>query len=93
VKQKIFIFPKISILSPFSVLGDLSPGVKQARHEADHTPPPGAEVKNACSYASMPTHAYTRYTGTTSFLNFTLFLFLSHNLFRFSIFEAEIPNM
>jgi len=35
-------------------VGDLSPGIKQLGHEADHTLPSGAEVKNACSYASMP---------------------------------------
>jgi hypothetical protein len=52
------------------VLGNLLPGVKQSRHKADHTPPSGAEVKSACSYASMPTHAYIRYTGTTSFVYF-----------------------
>jgi len=53
------LFPIISILSPSWVLGDLSPGIKQLGHEADHTPPSGAEVKNAFSYATMPTQAYT----------------------------------
>jgi hypothetical protein len=34
----------------------LSLGVKRPGHEADHSPPSSAEVKNACSYTS--THQY-----------------------------------
>jgi hypothetical protein len=35
-------------------LGALSPGVKQSGHEADHSPPSSAEVKNVWSYISIP---------------------------------------
>jgi hypothetical protein len=33
-----------------------SPGVKRPWHEADHSPPASAEVRNAWSYASTPPH-------------------------------------
>jgi len=36
------------------VPGDLSLRIKQPGHEADHSPPSSAEVKNACSYTSTP---------------------------------------
>jgi hypothetical protein len=35
--------------------GTTSPRVKQPKHEADHLPPPIAEVKNACSIPTLPT--------------------------------------
>jgi hypothetical protein len=34
--------------------GTLSVGVKRPVREADHSPPPSAEVKNACSCTSTP---------------------------------------
>jgi len=36
------------------VPGIRTPGVKRPRHEADHSRPSSAEVKNACSYTSAP---------------------------------------
>jgi hypothetical protein len=36
------------------VLGVLSLGIKWPVHEADHSPPSSAEVKNAWSYTSIP---------------------------------------
>jgi len=36
------------------VQGALSPGVKRSRREADHSPPPSAELKNTWSYTSTP---------------------------------------
>jgi hypothetical protein len=36
------------------VPGALSLGIKQPGHEADHSPPPSAEVKNVWSYTSTP---------------------------------------
>jgi hypothetical protein len=30
------------------------PGLKRPEREADHSPPPGAEVKNAWRYTSTP---------------------------------------
>jgi len=36
------------------VPGALSLGVKQLGHEADHSPPSSAEVKNMWSYTSVP---------------------------------------
>jgi hypothetical protein len=35
------------------VMGALSPGVKQLGHEADHSPPTNAEVKNTWIYISI----------------------------------------
>jgi hypothetical protein len=35
-------------------IGGSSPEEKQPRHEADHSPPSSAEVKNAWSYTSTP---------------------------------------
>jgi hypothetical protein len=40
------------------VLGALSLGIKQLGHEADHSPPPSAEVKNAWSYTSTPQYVF-----------------------------------
>jgi hypothetical protein len=36
----------------------LSLGVKRPGHEADHSPPSGAEVKNSRSYISTPIRLY-----------------------------------
>jgi hypothetical protein len=33
---------------------DSYPGEKRPGHEADHSPPPSAEVKNVWSYTSIP---------------------------------------
>jgi hypothetical protein len=38
------------------VPGHLSPGIKRPGHEADHSPPFSADVKNAWSYTSI--HQY-----------------------------------
>ena len=35
-----------------------SPGVKRSKHEVDHSPPSGTEVKNASSYTSIPPYAF-----------------------------------
>jgi hypothetical protein len=40
--------------------GDLSPGVKRHGLEADHSPPPSSEVKNAWLYTSTPTTSSCR---------------------------------
>jgi hypothetical protein len=40
------------------VRGALSLGVKQSGREADHSPSPSAEVKNAWSYNSTPQYAF-----------------------------------
>jgi hypothetical protein len=37
---------------------DLSPGVKRQRHEADHSPPTSADVKNTWIYTSIPPHVF-----------------------------------
>jgi hypothetical protein len=56
------------------VLGALSFGVKQLGHEADHSPPSSAEVKNEWIYTSTPSHLHgmvlsskkkNKSTGTT----------------------------
>jgi hypothetical protein len=40
------------------VAGALSLGVKQLGHEADHSPPSSAEVKNEWCYTSTPQYTY-----------------------------------
>jgi len=40
------------------VSGALSLGVKLPGHEADHSPPSGAKVKNSWSYTSTPRYAF-----------------------------------
>jgi hypothetical protein len=40
------------------VPGTLSLGVKRQGHEADHSPPSSAEVKNAWSYTSTPQYVF-----------------------------------
>jgi hypothetical protein len=58
----IFLFTTVSstalgLTQPLNqwVLGALSMGVKWLGHEADHSTPSGAKVKNAWSYTSIPT--------------------------------------
>jgi hypothetical protein len=56
----IFLFATVSrtALGPTQpipwVLGALSLGVRRLGREADHSPPPSAEVKNAWNYTSTP---------------------------------------
>jgi hypothetical protein len=38
--------------------GDSSPRVERPGHEADYSPPPSADVKNAWRYASIPQYAF-----------------------------------
>jgi hypothetical protein len=40
------------------VPGDLSPGVKLPRREADHSPPASAEVKKMWIYTSTPLYVF-----------------------------------
>jgi len=40
------------------VLGTLTPGAKQAGHEAEPSPSSSAEVKNAWTYTSIPPICY-----------------------------------
>jgi hypothetical protein len=61
------------------VPGALSLGVKRPGHEADHSPPSCAEVKNAWSYTSTPpirlrgmVLSYKKSTGTTLPLPFII---------------------
>jgi hypothetical protein len=47
-------------LSPTQcVPGPISPGIKQLAHEADHSPPTSAEVKNSWSHTSIPPQVFT----------------------------------
>jgi hypothetical protein len=65
------------------VLGAVSPGVKQWGHEAHHSPPSSAEIKNGgvCTsippYASMAQCLRIKYTG-----NFTFTLHVSCELLK-----------
>jgi len=47
------------------VLGDLSPGVKQAWHEADHSPQYSAKVRKGYSYTSSLLYVFMACTGAT----------------------------
>jgi len=40
------------------LLGELSPRVKQLGHEADHSPPSSAKVKNTWSCTTIPTYIF-----------------------------------
>jgi hypothetical protein len=40
------------------VPGALSPGVKRPEREADHSPPPSAEVKKMWFYTSTPLYVF-----------------------------------
>jgi hypothetical protein len=62
---KNFLFSKLSRsalgLTHFPVQwvpGALSPGVKQPRCEADHSPPASAEVKKTCIFISTPLYVF-----------------------------------
>jgi hypothetical protein len=41
------------------VAGAITPGIKRPVHEADHSPPSSAEVKNAWGYTSTPQYVFT----------------------------------
>ena len=49
-----------------TVTAALSPAVKQLGHEANHSPPSSAEVKNERSCTSTPPYAFIACTGTLS---------------------------
>jgi hypothetical protein len=57
------------------VPGVLSLGVKRPGREADHSPPPSAEVKNACSYISIPPYVLMAWCLVKHRDNFTFYLF------------------
>jgi hypothetical protein len=42
---------------PMGTVG-LSPGVRQQRREADHSPPPSAEAKNGGAMSPLPTRCH-----------------------------------
>jgi hypothetical protein len=47
-----------SMLSRGMITGGYFPRSKAPGHEADHSPPPSAEVKNALNYSSFPTYIF-----------------------------------
>jgi hypothetical protein len=53
------------------VPGTLSLGVKRPGHEADHSPPSSAEVKNAWSYTSTPQYVFMAWCLVKHRDNFT----------------------
>jgi hypothetical protein len=63
------------------VPGALSLGVKQPGHEAGHSPPSSAKVKNAWRYISTPQYAFRAWCSVksteTTFFTFTL-MFTEH---------------
>jgi hypothetical protein len=58
------------------VPGTLFLGLKQSRHEADHSPPPSAEIKNAWSYTSIPSVPSLHGSQLKHRNNFTLTFYL-----------------
>jgi hypothetical protein len=56
------------------VLGAISLAIKRPGHEADHSPPPSAEVNNAWSYMSTPKHTSWRGSQLKHGNNFTFAL-------------------
>jgi len=44
------------------------PGVKRPGHEADHSPPSSAEVKNAWSYTPLLQYNFIAWCSVTSYL-------------------------
>jgi len=54
-------------------MGALSLEVKRLRREADHSPPPNAEVKNAWSYTSTSPYVFMVYCLVKHRDNFTFF--------------------
>jgi hypothetical protein len=67
------------------VPGALSLGVKRPGREADHSPPSGAEVKNAWSYTSTPQYAFIVWCLVKHKDNFTFYLLLSQREVNFSL--------
>jgi hypothetical protein len=51
--------------------GALSLGVKRPRHEADHSPPSTAEVKDVWSYTSTPQYVFMAWCLVKHWDNFT----------------------
>jgi hypothetical protein len=45
--------------------GDPSPGIKRPEHEANHSPPFSAEVKNGWSFTSTPPYVFTAWCSLT----------------------------
>jgi hypothetical protein len=77
---EIFLFTTASrpVLRPYQppiqwIPGDLSLGIKRPRRETDHSPPSGAEVKNAWSYTST---SPIRLHGVVLRDNFTFHMYL-----------------
>jgi len=65
--------------------GALSPGVKRPGHEANNSPSPSAEVKNAWSYAFTPPYVFMVCCLVKHRNNFTFTLPLTTNLCSISV--------
>jgi len=76
-----------SIQLPSQWLSGFTPGENRLGHEADHSPPTGAEVKNQWNYASTPPirlhddrYNFTRFLHHISFSNpFELYLYVLYD--------------
>jgi hypothetical protein len=73
------------------VPGALSPGIKQQGHEADHSPPSSAEVKNEWSYT--PTPPYVFMVGTSVPFTFTNESVRHFSAVLFSQCPLEYPGL
>jgi hypothetical protein len=63
------------------VPGTLSLGVKWLGHEADHSPPSSAKVKNAWSYTSTPQYVFMAWYLVKERDNFTFIFYSSGTQF------------
>jgi hypothetical protein len=55
----------------------LSLGVKRPEREADHSPPPSADVKNAC-YTSTPQHAFMAWYSVKAHGQLYFYFYILH---------------
>jgi predicted membrane channel-forming protein YqfA (hemolysin III family) len=74
------------------VPGTLSLGVKQLGHEADHSLPSSAKVKNAWSYTSTAQYAFMGWCSVKPWQQ--LYLYLTPKVIYWIIMGgADIPNL
>jgi hypothetical protein len=83
VGAKIFLSSSVSVLALWPtqppvqwVLGTVSSGVKQMRHEAHHCTPSNGKFKNEWSYTSTPLYDFMSCRGATLLCNVSNFIYL-----------------
>jgi len=64
-----------------------SPGAKWLGHEADHSPPTGAEFENVWSYISTPPHIFMAYCLTTGYAFMAWYLVKHADIFNLLLYK------